>query len=229
MQITNLISVSSLSFSYGENKVLEGVSFNIQENDFIAIIGPNGSGKTTLIKILLGFLAPTAGSISLSLPRNKIGYVPQHYTLDRNFPGTVDEILPLKNQKVIEQAGIENLLRKKFTSLSGGQQQRVLIALALHQSPKLLVLDEPTAGVDIRAQQSFYELLRELNKQGITIILVTHEVGVISSLVKKVLCIDHKVCCLGNPKEIPYLLKKMYGQNFVQHHHKWHHHGGQDV
>jgi len=220
----SLISVSALSFSYDRNMILEDISFNIQENDFVAIIGPNGSGKTTLIRILLGFLTPTKGSIWLSIPRNEIGYVPQRYTLDKNFPGTVEEILSSENLKIIEEVGIENLLKKKFISLSGGQQQLVLIALALQQNPRLIVLDEPTAGVDVQAQQSFYELLKKLNKQGITIVLVTHEVGVIPSLVKKVLCINHRICCFGKPEEVPQLLKQMYGQHFVHHHHKGEYH-----
>lgn len=219
----NLITVSSLSFSYGENTVLKNISFEIKEKDFVAIIGPNGSGKTTLIKIMLNLLEAGEGNVKLSVPKERIGYVPQRYTIDKNFPGTVEEILSVNNNdnnnNNIKQAGIVDLLKKKFVSLSGGQQQRVLIALALEKNPKLLILDEPTAGVDIKAQQSFYDLLKELNKKGITIILVTHEVGVVSSLVKKVLCINHKICCMGKPKEIPKLLKQMYGEHFIHHHH----------
>lgn len=215
-----LISVSSLSFSYGENKVLENISLDIQSDDFIALIGPNGSGKTTLVKLLLGLLTSSKGEIKLSIPKNRIGYVPQAYTIDKNFPGTVNEILSSKDKEIIRQTGIKELLPKKFISLSGGQQQRVLIALALQRNPKMLILDEPTTGVDIRAQEEFFDLLKNLNKKGITIILVTHEVGVLPSLVKKVLCINQKVCCMGKPKEMPKLLKEMYGEHFIhQHHH----------
>lgn len=224
MSIKTLVSVSSLSFSYGENKVLDNISFEIKEDDFIALIGPNGSGKTTLVKILLGLLPASEGEIKLSIPKSKIGYVPQRYTIDKNFPGTVKEILSTKDGEIVVQTGIKELLSQKFISLSGGQQQRVLIALALQKNPKLLILDEPTAGVDIQAQQAFYELLKQLNKKNITIILVTHEVGILSSLVKKVLCINHKICCVGEPKEMPKLLKQMYGEHFVQHHHKEGHH-----
>ena len=229
MPIKTLVSVSSLSFSYGENKVLENISFDIPEDDFIAIIGPNGSGKTTLIKVMLGLISPTQGKVALFISKDRIGYVPQSYTIDKNFPGTVQEILSTKNgsiinDSIIKDTGIGSLSNKKFVSLSGGQQQRVLIALALQKNPKLLILDEPTAGVDIQAQQSFYELLRQLNRKGITIILVTHEVGVVSSLVKKVLCINHKICCLGEPKEMPKLLKQMYGEHFIHHHDEEYHH-----
>ncbi len=219
LQKKPLISVSSLFFSYAENIVLENISFDIKENDFIALIGPNGSGKTTLVKLLLGLLSPSSGQIKTSISKNKIGYVPQRYTIDKNFPGTVAEILSPCNTKTISQVGIKNLLTKKFINLSGGQQQRVLIALALQKNPRLLILDEPTAGVDVQAQQAFYDLLKQLNKQGITIILVTHEVGILSSLVKKVLCINHKICCMGKSKELPQLLKQMYGHEIIHHHH----------
>lgn len=226
MSIKSLLSVSSLSFSYGENKVLDNISFEIKEGDFIALIGPNGSGKTTLVKLLLGLLTSSHGDIKLLIPKSKIGYVPQRYTIDKNFPGTVQEILSSDDGEVVKQTRIKDLLPKKFISLSGGQQQRVLIALALQKNPRLLILDEPTAGVDIQAQQEFYDLLKQLNKKGITIILVTHEVGVLSSLVKNVLCINHKICCMGKPKEMPKLLKQMYGEHFIHHHHNngGHHH-----
>ena len=219
MPVKPLISVSSLYFSYGEHRVLENVSFDIKENDFIAIIGPNGSGKTTLVKVLLGLL-PAQGKVVLSIQKERIGYVPQHTTIDKNFPGTVEEILSSDNEEITHEAGIHKLLKEKFTNLSGGQQQRVFIAMALQRNPKLLILDEPTAGVDVQAQQSFYGLLHQLNKKGITIVLVTHEIGVIPSLVKKVLCINHKICCMGLPKELPKLLKQMYGQHFIHHHHE---------
>ncbi len=221
MRVKNLVSVSGLSFAYSDNIVLENISFEIKEKDFIAVIGPNGSGKTTLIRVILGLLSPTKGEINMSIPRDKIGYVPQRYTIDKNFPGTVKEILSAKAP--VKAVGIQNLFNEKFVSLSGGQQQRVLIALALQQNPLLLILDEPTAGVDVKAQQSFYDLLKKLNKSGITVILVTHEVGVISSLVKRVLCINHRICCIGSPREVPKLLKNMYGQHFVHHHHGGHH------
>lgn len=220
----DLVNISSLSFSYGENKVLEKVNLQIKEKDFVAIIGPNGSGKTTLIKLMLDFLSPEEGEIALSVSRDRIGYVPQYHTIDENFPGTVEEILSGRNGKIISQLDIESLLKKKFVSLSGGQQQKILIALALQRDPKLLILDEPTAGVDIKSQESFYDLLKELNKAGITIIIVTHEVGMIHSFVEKVICLNKRVCCEGKPNEIPKLMKQMYGSDFVPHHHKGVHH-----
>ena len=219
-----LISVSSVSFSYGENKVLDNLSFDVKKNDFIALIGPNGSGKTTLIKLLLGILPSSNGKIKLDIPKRKIGYVPQIYTVGKNFPGTVQEILSPENKKILKQTGIEDLLSKKFINLSGGQKQRVLIALALQKNPKLLILDEPTSGADVKARREFYNLLKQFNKNGITIILVTHEVGVLPSLVKKIVCINRKICCMGRPKEMPKLLKQMYGEHFIHHHNGEYHH-----
>ncbi len=248
--MNKLLTVSQLSFSYGKHRVLEDINLKITEDDFIAIIGPNGSGKTTLLKLLLGFLEPTRGKI-IRAENLRIGYVPQRYTVDKNFPGTVEEILypfehekrlhlkridtlkdTLKEIKVtnknmgakIAEVKVNDLLHKKFMDLSGGQQQRVLIALALQKNPNLLILDEPTAGIDIQTEQAFYLLLKELNKKGITIILVTHEVGLIPTLVKTVFCLNHKICCVGKPKDIPKLLKQMYGPQFTQHHHGENHH-----
>lgn len=219
MPVKPLFTVENVSFSYDENKVLENISLKIKPKDFIAIIGPNGSGKTTLMKLLMGLLTPTQGEIKSTIAKNRIGYVPQRYAIDKNFPGTVGEILSIGDKHTLKQTGITELLKKKFTKLSGGQQQRVLIALALQQNPRLLILDEPTAGVDIQTQKSFYTLLKKLNKRGITILLVTHEVGVVSSLVKEVFCINHNVCCMGKPKDLPKLLKQMYGSHLVHHHH----------
>ena len=134
----------------------------------------------------------------------------------------MEEIFSDSKSDANELTRIKDLLKKKFVNLSGGHQQRVLIAMALQQNPKLLILDEPTAGVDVHAQQSFYGLLTKLNSHGITIILVTHEVGVIPTLVKNVLCINHNVCCLGKPESMPEMLKQVYGPHFV-HHHGEHH------
>ena len=224
MTTNPLLSVSSVSFSYGENKILENITFDIREKDFIALIGPNGSGKTTLAKLMLGLIMPSKGKIIRHIPRSKIGYTPQRYIIDKNFPGTVEEILSHYDIAKPDHIGIKDIRKKKFASLSGGQQQRVLIALALQKDPKVLVLDEPTTGVDILAQKAFYSLLKELNEKGLAIILITHEVGVVSTLVKKVLCINHNLCCLGSPEDMPSLLKQMYGDHAIHHHHEEGHH-----
>ena len=225
------IKLEDVSFSYGQGPVLSNISFELRDDDFAAIIGSNGAGKITLVRIMLGLLKPTGGKASIlgSAPEKidfrKIGYVPQKYNIDRIFPGTVREIFDLKGgSKAAETAkslGIENLMDSKFAQLSGGQQQRVLIALSLLSGPKLLILDEPTVGVDAKAQQEFYALLKKLNSQKkVGIILVTHDVGMISKYVKTVICINGQVCCFGPAKDMNTMLKAVYGGDFgVFHHH----------
>lgn len=225
------IKVSKLFFSYESGAAaLENTSLSIDEGDFVALIGTNGSGKTTLVKLLLGILKPTKGKIELfgediSVFNNweKIGYVPQKYSIDRNFPASVNEILGLKgvrNELIIKKLGITNVLNKKFSQLSGGQQQRVLIALCLMKNPKLLILDEPTVGVDINAQKEFYKVLKKLNQEEkITIILVTHDIGMISHQVKKVICLNGKICKQGKPADAEKLINEVYGEHFHVHKH----------
>lgn len=225
------LRISNLSFSYENVDVLSNISLHIHPGDFVGILGPNGSGKTTLMKLILGFLEQQKGKIELFGIDSKnfkswdlVGYVPQRYAIEPNFPGTVEEILSLvdsKNQDAIRMLEITNLLKKRFFDLSGGQQQRVLIALSLLSNPKLLILDEPTVGVDIKAQQDFYALLRNLNqKSAVTILLVTHDVGLISNYVKKVIFINKNVCCEAKSKDIEKVIKQMYGKDFEIFHHE---------
>ena len=226
-----IVEVSNLSFAYDGNDALSNISFGIKEKDFVAVIGRNGSGKTTLMKLILGLLQIQKGSIKLFGKDIKgfsewdlIGYVPQKYSIDKNFPASVDEILSLKEHsrkaKIIKMLDISGIASKKFSELSGGEQQRVMIALSLMSNPKLLVLDEPAVGVDIKAQQDFYDLLKRLNQDiGVTIILVTHDVGLISKYVKSVICLNGNVCCCGKAHDTEKLLKKVYGKNFRIHHH----------
>jgi zinc transport system ATP-binding protein len=223
------IIARDLSFAYNSDNVIEGISFEIKERDFVAILGRNGSGKTTLVKLILGLLKPKEGYIRIfgksagDFQNNgSIGYVPQSHSIDKNFPGNVSELLSLgKNpSKAMKLLKIEELASKKFVELSGGQQQKVLIAMSLASSPRLLILDEPTVGVDIKSQQEFYGLLKKINKESkITIVMVTHDVGLISKYVKNVICINGKVCCCGSVHEAPKLMKKMYGTDFDFHHH----------
>ncbi len=226
------VDMDEVSFSYDGNSVFRDVTIHIDEGDFVAVIGPNGSGKTTLIKIALGLLRPQAGGIRLfGTPIESfkswelVGYIPQKGDFERNFPGSVDEVLALKggaiDKKTLELLEIERLGKRRFSELSGGQQQKVLIALALSSKPKLLILDEPTVGVDVQALQNFYSILKKLNKErGVTILLVTHEVGMIQSYVKSVLCVSREFSCQGKPENLEDILKEAYGKSFDIHHHK---------
>lgn len=211
-----VIKIDSLDFSYTNTaNVLEDINLEILEKDFVGIIGPNGGGKTTLLKLMLGLLKPSKGSIEIlgTTPQkstNRIGYVPQFNTTDNLFPinslnvvlmGLTDSnsFLPWFSKKQINRAlevmadvGIEDLSKKSFGELSGGQKQRCLIARAIASSPSILFLDEPTASVDSKVESSIYELLKVLNKD-ITIVLVSHDLGFVSAYVNKVACVNKKL------------------------------------
>jgi len=231
----NILEISDLYFSYNNENIFKGISFEIEEGDFVAIVGPNGAGKSTLMKLILDIIKPKSGTIKIfhkkySELKNKnlIGYVPQRVTIEKTFPATVSEILSLKgkfDKKILEKISISNLFNKKYMDLSGGQQQRVLIAFALISKPKLLILDEPTVGVDSKTQKDFYSMLKEINKNNkITILLITHDVGVIPSVAKKVMCINHNLCCLDHAKNTNEVLKQVYEEDITIHHHDHSHH-----
>lgn len=201
-----IIQIKNLSFSYRE-KVLENINLEVNKQDFLGLIGPNGSGKTTLIRLILGLNKTKKGNIKLfgediNKFKNweKIGYVPQKATnIDQTFPATVKEIISTGTTKKITTKKIQKALRivnmqdytnRKIGQLSGGQQQRVFIARALINEPKILILDEPTTGIDQKNKDTFYELLHKLNKKGITIILISHDTGTITKYVNKVACLN---------------------------------------
>jgi zinc transport system ATP-binding protein len=219
-----LIDVQGVSFSFGSRLVLEDVSLPIRERDFLAIIGPNGSGKTTLVKIILGLIVPDRGRVMiLGRPsadfgdRSLLGYIPQKAThFDPLFPASVREVVGMavrrsgRGRKEEEGAvsaalgvvGLAGFERRRIGALSGGEQQRVFIARALVRRPRLLFLDEPTAGVDAATQADFYGLLGRLNRdQGITIVLVTHDIGIIDKHVNRVACLNRKLVYHGSHAE----------------------------
>jgi len=223
-----LISVENVSFGYGETAVLQEVSFDIASADFLALTGPNGSGKTTLLRLILGLLKPSQGRIFLlgeEIDRfrhwNRIGYVPQKATnVDPLFPATVREIVAmgLLSQKpfprflktgdeagidrALRRVGMEGLKNRRIGELSGGQQQRVFIARAIVNTPDVLFLDEPTAGVDAETQTRFYEMLSELNRrERLTIVLITHDFSVITKHVNKVACLNQRLFFHGTHEE----------------------------
>ncbi len=220
-----LIRVEGVSFQYGLVSVLDRVTFSITQGDFLAILGPNGSGKTTMVKIILGLLRPTHGGILLmDQPVEefgewaKIGYVPQKAShIDPFFPATVREIVAMgllssrqlagsrkkEEEKAItlalERVGMGAFRNRPIGDLSGGQQQRVIIARAIVNAPELLILDEPTAGVDAATQELFYEMLHRLNEaQRITIILVTHDIGIVNKHVNNVACLNQQLVYHGS-------------------------------
>jgi zinc transport system ATP-binding protein len=206
------LELDSVSAGYDAHDILKDVSLSVDENEFLGIIGPNGGGKTTLLKVILGLLNPTSGSVRVLgmdpvKARSQVGYVPQYIAYDRQFPIKVWDVVlmgrlgklrwrPFFSERdrraaleALERVQMAEFRDHRLSHLSGGQQQRVLIARALCTEPKLILLDEPTASIDQKMQASIYELLQELNESA-TIILVTHDIGVLSTYVKKVGCIN---------------------------------------
>jgi zinc transport system ATP-binding protein len=229
------IDIENLSFSYGDKQALKDVSIVVEEGDFTGLIGPNGSGKTTLIKNILGFIESEKGEIEIFGEKamdfsdwNLIGYIPQHFEEDKQFPGTVRELLEANRSitgstENIESLDIDSFLDSKFKDLSGGQKQRAMLALALQKNPDILILDEPSLGVDVEAQENFYNLIKELNDQGTTIILVTHDIGVVSEHTDKVICINNSVCCQGKTENLSKHVEEVYGDNYRLFHHMHEH------
>jgi len=220
-----LVGVEGLTFSYGFRPVLEDISLSIRKGDFLAMLGPNGSGKTTLVRLIIGLLKPDRGRIVLfGKPASEfrdwpeIGYVPQKAThFDPLFPASAREVvaMALRSTRGLPRRGEEDAVRaalalvgmddhrnRTIGRLSGGQQQRVFIARAIVSRPRILFLDEPTAGVDAGTQEHFYDLLGTLNtREGITIVLVTHDIGIVNKHITKVACLNQRLIYHGTHEE----------------------------
>ncbi|MDO5734418.1 MAG: ABC transporter ATP-binding protein [Eubacteriales bacterium] len=217
----NLIECHNLAFAYGANLVLEDVNFALSSGDYLCILGENGSGKSTLVKGLLGLKSPYRGKISYgaNLSAKQIGYLPQQTEVQRDFPATVREIVQSgclnslgwrpfykredkrRAAETMELLGISDLAKRSFRELSGGQQQRVLLARALLATKKLLLLDEPLAGLDPLVANDFYRVLAEVNASGITIIMVSHDVHPVLHNARKVLHLGSKQLFFGSAKD----------------------------
>ena len=227
-----VISVQHLWATYDSEPVLEDINLSVGEFDFIGLIGPNGGGKTTLLKVLLGLLPPTRGQVCVmgkpvKEARRYIGYVPQSVQFDRDFPISVWDVVRMgrlgrrrllqrytaeDDQVVAETLRSANMLDlrdRPIGALSGGQRQRVYIARALATEPRILLLDEPMAGVDPQVSASIYELLRQLNEH-ITILLVSHDMSAISSHVKTVGCLNRRLFYHGGKQITPDMLEAAY-------------------
>lgn len=227
------VNVNDLTFRYNHSPVvLANVNLAIAAGEFFGLIGPNGGGKTTLLKLLMGLLSQHNGNVTIfgkspKKMRKIIGYVPQYSTFDRDFPiSVVDVVLmgrlghchsfcwyPKHDRKIavemLERLEIAHLAQEPISNLSGGQMQRVLIARALACEPKLLLLDEPTANVDMHMEENVFELLAEL-KGNMTIIVVSHDVGFISKYVTNVACVNRNVFCHAANKLTSHLLEQLY-------------------
>lgn len=247
-----VVSLKNISYSYEQKKVLEQINFEIPKGAFMGLVGPNGGGKTTLIKLILGLMKPDSGSIQLLNEPiskfnqwNKIGFVSQKAnSFNKGFPATVYEVVSMGltakvgyfkffNQKhkakirhAIDQVGMLDYVYENIGNLSGGQQQRIFIARSLVNDPDLLILDEPTVGVDYENVKRFYELLHQLNdKRNITLLLVTHDTGTMTEHATDIVCLNKTLHFHGKPEEYTSLSEKDFSQfyghpvNIVTHDH----------
>jgi zinc transport system ATP-binding protein len=210
------ISLKNVFFSYGNDFVIKDVSLSICRGDFVGIIGPNGGGKTTLLRLMLGVIRPSRGSVLLlggepEKTRMQVGYVPQETSSNKLFPISVADVALMgkmgtrglfhsytkedrqRVDAVLETLAIASLKNKSIGELSGGQRQKVLLARALVGDPTILFLDEPTASIDAKGRDDLYDHLRSLNDAGTTVLLVTHNVGAVSSYIKSIACVNQEV------------------------------------
>lgn len=241
---SDVVSIKNIDYKYNNLPVLIDVCMDIKNGDFIGLIGPNGSGKTTLLKLILGLIPVQKGEIYLfDKPVSKfhdwhkIGYVSQKAnSFNSGFPATVFEVVSMglygqkglfrhlnkkdkeKIYEVIDIVGLSDYVKSSIGKLSGGQQQRVFIARALVSKPQLLILDEPTVGVDIESSNQFYYLLEKMNKEmGITIVFVSHDINVLTKKVSIVACLNKEIYFHGPPedyrKQTNSVLEGMYGND----------------
>ena len=239
-----VVEIDRLSYAYAGNLVLDNISFSIKEGDLLGMIGPNGAGKTTLFSCMLGLISDYTGTIKLfgqDIRKNSdalksIGYIQQKKTIEQNFPATVEEIVSLgfsgkvsrdKIAAALQTVGMVEQKERRIGELSGGQQQRVLIAKAIVNDPKLLILDEPATGIDLETQNKFYALLKKLNQENkITIIWASHDLDAVNRLASSVACINRSMFFHGKTHEFfenPDLLK-VYSESSMQAHMHLHDH-----
>ena len=228
--ITPLVTLDQVTCRYGRGRpVLDDVSLTIRHATFTGIVGPSGSGKTTVLRVLLGLIAPQTGTVTRRRGL-RIGYVPQVETINWNFPVTVAETVlmsartgrrwPWTNDvekaavaDVLDRLGIGDLAHRHIRELSGGQQQRVFIARALFSSPELLLMDEPTSGVDVRTRHEMLHLLSELHDSGISIVVSTHDLNGLAAHLPQLVCLNTRVMGIGAPVDVltPDILERTYG------------------
>ncbi len=237
----NAIEIKNCTVSYDDNVVVENVTFDVPRGTVAALIGPNGSGKTTLLKAMLGLVERDRGTVNIfDAPidemRDRIGYVPQRLEFDSNFPITVGEFMDLARHhhcpksrimEMLNEVGLKpDIADRQLGRLSGGQLQRVLIAQALLNEPWLLILDEPSTGIDIVGEEAFMNIIRHLKEEHkTTILMVSHELAVVSKLVDNVICLNREMLCYGTPKSAltAETISRVFGEHshVVEHeHHK---------
>lgn len=236
-----LVEMRNVTFGYDATPALRDVSLHLHRGQFAALVGPSGAGKTSLLKLVLGVLQPTHGAVLLNgapidgRQTARIGYVPQLETVDWNFPVTVEQVVLMGRARqagwgpwhgaaarrearaVLARLEIDHLAGRHIRALSGGQQQRVFLARALIAQPDLLVLDEPTSGVDLRTAENILHLLAELNRQGMTILMTTHDLNAAAAHAPWIICLNRAVIAEGAPEDIftDTILSRTYGSEMI--------------
>ena len=239
--MSKAVEIENLSVLIKGKEILKNINLTLDEGLFLGIVGPNGGGKTTLVRTILGLLGPDSGTVKIfgktpaSLPRrdDTFGYLPQHQNIDPNFPATALDIVLMgryrkagfmrwpgkrdgeKARECLSIMGIEDARDRQYSELSGGQQQRVSIARALAGEPRILVLDEPSTGIDVVGQEDFYHLLKGLQKKlKLTIVMVSHDIGTVTSYVDVISCLNISLYYHGNPLGAlnDEVLKSVYGK-----------------
>ena len=235
------IDLRDVCFSFDQLAVLKHVTLQVPDGEFIGLVGPNGGGKSTLIRIILGLLQPTRGSVKVlgadaCAARRKIGYVPQYPAFERDFPITVEQLVLMgrllggwggynaADRKIalraMRETEVETLRERPVGSLSGGQLQRVLVARALACEPRILLLDEPTANIDQRVESEIFDLFKQLNAR-MTVVVVSHDIAFISAYVKRVACLSGTLVCHATDAISGDDIKALYGEDvrLVHHNH----------
>jgi len=221
-----LVELNYITFGYGAEPVLEDICLHLHPGQFAALVGPSGAGKTSLLKLILGTLQPTRGEICIHGEALNgrlapcVGYVPQLETVDWNFPVTVEQAVLMgrvrrsgiwpwpsadderRLHEVLDRLDIGGLAKRHIRDLSGGQQQRVFLARALIAEPDLLVLDEPTTGVDMRTAENMLHMLADLNQQGMTILMTTHDLNAAAGHLPWVICLNRRIIAQGSPDDV---------------------------
>ena len=233
-----VLELRDVSYTYGDGIVLRDVDLTVREGGFYGIVGPSGAGKTTMLRLMEGSLRPGSGTVDRrpdgrSLPR--LGVVPQLESIDWTFPITVEEVVLLgmtsdgrrlpwstrsmraRANDVLERLGIAPLARRHIRNLSGGQQQRTFVARALVRKPDLLLLDEPTSGVDVATRHDILHLLHDLNHEGIAIVLTTHDLNAVAAHLPNLVCVNGRIVAEGSPEDVltTGILRELYGAEMV--------------